>query len=70
MTEIVTMYSEEQLRRRLSLLCKDGLRKFCRENELDPGHVCNMMKGRKPLSDKVLELLGFEKAYYFRRRNE
>ena len=46
---------------------KHGLRKWCREHDLDPGNVSNIINLKKPMQRKVANALGFIPVTYYRR---
>ena len=45
-----------------------GLRKFCRNHSIDPGHVSRISTGETPMTANVAELLGYKqiKVYVMR----
>ena len=47
---------------------KHGLRKWCRQHDLDPGNVSNIASMKKPIQRKVVNALGFEQVTFYRRR--
>lgn len=66
---ITSMFDENDVRRKLSAKCRNGLRSFCRENGFDAGHVSNMINGHKPISDNMAEFLGYRKVFYYKKIN-
>lgn len=50
------------LRRRVQI---EGLRPFCRRNNLNPGNVCNILSRKRPMQRKVAKAIGFvERTVY------
>jgi|GEM_PF-6245052 len=44
-----------------------GLREFCRQNELDPGNVSNVLHLRKPMQPSIIRVLGYEEVKMYRK---
>ena len=52
----------------LEMECKDnGLRKFCRKHDLDPGNVSKIINGERPMSQAVAECLGYKHVVRWRK---
>lgn len=56
-----TVISEAIVIYHLEQLCKEqGLRRFCKKHELDPGNVSNIINGNKAMIESVARALGYE----------
>ena len=62
------MITEEELRAMLKAKCDEmGLREFCRQTQLDPGNVSNMINGNRCLSMRAGSVLGYDPVFMWKR---
>ena len=63
-----TLFSSGMVAFLLEAECKkQGLRKFCRKHDLDPGNVSKIISGGRPMSQAVAKVLGFDLAVKWRK---
>lgn len=60
--------SDSIVRFELMARCEEkGLRAFCRNKNLDPGHVSKIINSKKPISENVAKSVGYEQVIMYKK---